>query len=106
MRKPRIYRSVAEIPPVYVPVEAIEKNFEREAARADRRYGPHVPPLVPRGRPRKGAKVEKSSSHSVRMAESVWKATRRRAKTLGITTNAAVQLAVIEWSHRDNAKDR
>ncbi len=100
MRKTKVYRSVAELPPVYVPVDEIEKNFKREAAAADRRYGPHAPPLVPRGRPRKGATVEKSTSHSVRMAESVWDAARMRARTLGITTNAAVQLAVIEWTAR------
>jgi hypothetical protein len=34
------------------------------------------------------------------MAESVWDSARDRAKALGITTNAAVQLAVIEWSRR------
>lgn len=100
MKKSKVYRSVAELPRVYVPVEEIEKNFKREAARVDRRYGPHVPPLVPRGRPRKGSKVEKSASHSVRMAESVWDAARAQAKALGITTNAAVRLAVIEWTAR------
>ncbi len=97
-KKRKIYRSIAELPPVYVPFEEIENNFKREAADADRLYGPHVRPLVPRGRPRMGAKVEKSSSHSVRMTESVWRAARTRAKTLGISTNAAVQLAVIEWT--------
>ena len=97
-KKKKVYRSVSELPPVYVPVEKIEKSFKREAAAADRRYGPHVPPLVPRGRPRKGTKVEKSSSHSVRMTESVWDAARVRAKALGISTNAAVQLAVMEWT--------
>lgn len=98
MRKTKVYRSVSELPPVYVPVEKIEKNFKREAAAADRRYGPHVRPPIPRGRPRKGARIEKSSSHSVRMSESVWDAARVRAKALGISTNAAVQLAVVEWT--------
>ena len=98
MKKSKVYRSIADLPPVYVPVEEVEKHFTREAAAADRRYGPHVAALVPRGRPRKGAVVERSASHSVRMAESVWASARDRAKALGITTNAAVQLAVIEWS--------
>jgi hypothetical protein len=34
------------------------------------------------------------------MAESVWDPARDRVKTLGISTNAAVQLAVIEWTRR------
>lgn len=100
MKKSKVYRSIADLPPVYVPFEEVEKNFRKEAAAADRRYGPDVAALVPRGRPRKGAVVERSTSHSVRMAESVWDSARHRANALGITTNAAVQLAVIEWTRR------
>lgn len=100
MRSRKVYKSVADLPPVFVPVKKVEKNFGREAAEADRRYGPHVPPLVPRGRPRKGVKVEKSATHSVRMPKFVLGAARVRARSLGITTNAAIQLAVIEWTDR------
>ncbi len=100
MRKPKTYRSISELPPVYVPVADLEKNFAVIAAEADRLYGPHVPPLTPRGRPRKGTTVEKTASHTVRIAESVWKAAQARAEALGISTNAAVQLAVRQWSDR------
>lgn len=100
MKAKKVYRSVAELPRVYVPVEEVMKNYAAEAAEADRRYGPHVPPLTPRGRPRKGTKVEGSKVHSVRLGVSVWAVLERKAKALRITPNAAVQLAVREWAER------
>lgn len=100
MRKAKVYRSTVELPHKYVTVEEIEKNYEREAAKADRLYGPHVPPLTPRGRPRRGVTVEKTKVHAIRVRESAWKAVRSKARELGITTNTALQLAVTEWATR------
>lgn len=81
----------------YTPVEELERNFEREAAWADARYGADVPRLTRPGRPRKGSKVERTSPHSIRVADSVWSSLRRKAKTRGLSANAALQLAAMEW---------
>ncbi|HEX5854392.1 MAG TPA: hypothetical protein VFZ57_02125 [Thermoanaerobaculia bacterium] len=86
----RTYSSVAEL----------ERNFTKEAAWADARYGPHVPRLTKPGRPRKGAIVEKTQPHSVRVTERVWLSLRKKAKTRGLSTNAALQLAAMEWLQR------
>ena len=89
--KKRTYPSVAEL----------EKNFAKEAAWADARYGARLPRLTRPGRPRKGATVEKTQPHSVRVTERVWLSLRKKAKTRGLSTNAALQLAAMEWLQRD-----
>jgi hypothetical protein len=85
----------------YPGVAELEKNFAKEAAWADARYGPHVPRLTKPGRPRKGSAVEKTQPHSIRVTERVWLSLGRKAKTRGLSTNAALQLAAMEWLQRD-----
>ena len=84
----------------YPSVGELEKNFAKEAAWADARYGPHVPRLTRPGRPRKGATVEKTQPHSIRVTERVWLSLGKKAKTRGLSTNAALQLAAMEWLQR------
>ena len=84
----------------YSSVAELEKNFAKEAAWADARYGPHVPRLTKPGRPRKGTTVEKTEPHSVRVTERVWISLQKKAKTRGISTNAALQLAAMDWLQR------
>lgn len=84
----------------YSSVAALEKNFAKEAAWADARYGPHVLRLTKPGRPRKGATVEKTEPHSVRVSDRVWVSLRKKAKRRGLSTNAALQLAAMEWLDR------
>ena len=81
----------------YPSVGQLEKNFVKELAWADARYGPHVPRLTRPGRPRKGATVEKTQPHSVRVTERVWLSLSKKAKARGLSTNAALQLAAMEW---------
>jgi hypothetical protein len=85
----------------YSSVAELEKNFAKEAAWADARYGSHVPRLTKPGRPRKGSIVEKTQPHSIRVTEWVWLSLRKRAKTRGLSTNAALQVAAMEWLQRD-----
>lgn len=85
----------------YPSVAELEKNFAKEAAWADTRYGPHLPRLTKPGRPRKGATVEKTQPHSIRVTERVWFSLRKKAKTRGLSTNAALQVAAMEWLQRD-----
>jgi len=84
----------------YPSVAELERNFAKEAAWADARYGPHVPRLTRPGRPRKGAAVEKTQPHSIRVTERVWVSLGKKAKTRGLSTNAALQLAAMEWLQR------
>lgn len=84
----------------YPRVADLEKDFAKEAAWADARYGPHVPRLTRPGRPRKGTTVEKTQPHSIRVTERVWVSLGRKAKKQGLSTNAALQLAAMEWVHR------
>jgi hypothetical protein len=85
----------------YPSVAELEKSFAKEAAWADVRYGAHVPRLTRPGRPRKGATVEKTQPHSIRVPDRVWVSLRKKAKTRGLSTNAALQLAAMEWLERD-----
>jgi hypothetical protein len=85
----------------YPSIAELEKNFAKEAAWADARYGPHVSRLTKPGRPRKGAAVEKTQPHSIRVTERVWLSLRKKAKTRGLSTNAALQVAAMEWLQRD-----
>ena len=85
----------------YPRVAELEKNFVKEAAWADARYGPHLPRLTKPGRPPKGASVEKTQPHSVRVADRVWRSLKKKAKTQGLSTNAALQLAAMEWLERE-----
>ena len=100
--KKKTYHSLAEAPPVYVPVEEVMKNYAAEAAHFDKVLGPDVPARLirPRGRPRKGVTVEAGKVHTVRVPDSLWQAAKARAAELGLTANAAVQLALRDWALR------
>lgn len=84
----------------YPTVADLEKNFRREAEWADAAYGPHVPRLTKPGRPRKGVKIARTRPHSVRVPDSVWHRLASKARKRGLSTNAALQLAAIEWIER------
>ena len=85
-------------------VAELEANFDKEAAWAEAYYGPQVAGrIVGRGRPRKGVEIEPTVPHSIRIQPSVWDMAKDRAKALGISTNAAFQLAVYEWARKHKA---
>ncbi len=76
---------------IHVPVAHVMKNFAAEAAAADAL-------ILRRGRPKKGSAPTPSVARSVRMQVSVWEKVSARAKELGISTNAALQLAAAKWT--------
>ena len=78
---------------IHVPVDAVMKNYAAEAAAADAL-------ILHRGRPRKGTAPTPSAARSVRMRISLWEGVSARAMALGISTNAALQLAAAEWMAR------
>ena len=86
-KKGRRFASVAEL----------EKNFAKEAAWADARYGPNVARLTKPGRPKKGTRTETTQPHSVRVADRVWRSLQKKARARGLSTNAALQVAAMEW---------
>lgn len=82
-------------------LKEVRRNYRREVAEVEAAEGPQVPQqLVKRGRPTKGAAVERTEVQSFRVQPSVLKAVAAKAKAAGITTSAAIQLAVLEWSKR------
>jgi hypothetical protein len=85
-------RSLSEAT-IRVPVVEVMKNYAAEAAAADAL-------ILRRGRPKKGTAPTPSAARSVRMQISLWEGVRARAKALGISTNAALQLAAAEWTAR------
>lgn len=82
-------------------VAELEASLEQEAAWAEEKYGPQVKGRLTRpGRPPKGAKVEPTAPHSLRVQDSIWSAVATKAKAAGITVNQAAQIALLEWSKR------
>jgi hypothetical protein len=82
-------------------LEQLEANFDQEAAWAEKKYGPQVLGRLTRpGRPRKGAAIEPTQPHSLRVQESIWLAVTVKAKKAGLTVNQAAQLALLEWANR------
>jgi hypothetical protein len=81
----------------YASIAELEKSFATEAAWADARYGPHVARLTKPGRPKKGTKTEVTQPHSVRVADRVWRSLQKKARARGLSTNAALQVAAMEW---------
>jgi hypothetical protein len=82
-------------------IAEMEATLDREAAWAEAHYGPQVMGRITgRGRPRKGVEIEPTVPHSIRIQPSLWGLVKAKAKELGISTNAAFQLAVIEWAGR------
>ncbi len=81
----------------YARIADLEKDFGKEAAWADARYGSHVARITKPGRPKKGIKIETTQPHSIRVPDRVWRSLQMRAKENGLSTNAALQLAAMEW---------
>lgn len=81
--------------------DAVQANYAREAMAVEAELGPQVPAiLTPQGRPRKGQVVEAAEVHPLRVKPSIWSAFAAKAKTAGLTPNAAAQLALMEWAKR------
>jgi hypothetical protein len=102
----RTYGALTELPRVYVPLQEAKQARAGDAAWIERRFGPGVPRITRRGRPRKGTKVEPGKVRSVRVADSVWDALRASAEATGLSTNAALRLAVLSWTVKEPAVAR
>ncbi len=80
---------------------ALESNFDKESAWAEASYGPQVMGRLTRpGRPPKGATIEPTQPHSLRVQASIWQAVSAKANKAGLTVNQAAQLALLEWANR------
>ena len=100
----KTYRSLAELPKVYVPLDEAKRTRERDAAWIEMRLGPGVPRITSPGRPRKGTVVEAGRVHSIRVPDSDWEALQARAKAAGLSTNTAIRLAVLSWTNGGRAR--
>lgn len=79
----------------------LEANFDRESVWAERKYGPHITGRLTRpGRPPRGAIIEPTRPHSLRVQDRIWQAVSEKATRKGITVNQAAQLALLEWSNK------
>lgn len=79
--------------------QGVQANYAREVLQAEAELGPQVPALLtPQGRPRKGQCVEAAEVHALRVKPSVWQDFATKAKAVGLTPNAAAQLALMEWT--------
>lgn len=98
----KILRSLSDPSIVHVPLEEGRASLAADAAYFEKNYGPNVPARLvrPRGRPKKGVVVEAGKVHSVRVPESLWAAAKKKAGRLGVSPNAAVQLALRAWAGR------
>jgi predicted HicB family RNase H-like nuclease len=82
-------------------ISEIEAHLDEEVSWAESNYGPQVTGrLTKPGRPPKGAMIEPTKPHSLRVQESIWEAVSRKAKMAGLTVNQAAQLALLEWAKR------
>ena len=82
-------------------VAELEAHLDQEVARAEEKYGPQMRGRLTRpGRPPKGATVEPTAPHSLRVQDSIWSAVSTKAKAAGITVNQAAQVALLEWAKR------
>lgn len=97
-RTRKTYRSLAELPKTFVPLEEAKRTQAKDAAWIEKRFGPEVLRITRRGRPPKGAKVEPGRVRSLRIPDSTWRTLQRQAKASGLSTNAAVRLAVLSWT--------
>jgi hypothetical protein len=100
--KKKIYHSLSDPSIVYVPLEEARASLAADAAWAEKHIGPDVPArlVLSRGRPKKGSAPTPSAARSVRMQVSLWKGISARADELGISTNAALQMAAAAWMAR------
>lgn len=82
-------------------LEVIQADYPRIVAEVEAELGPHVPArLHGRGRPRRGAEVVPTRTHSLRLADPLWEELARKARTLGVSLNQAAQMALQEWLRR------
>ncbi len=80
---------------------AVQANYTRVVQAAEAELGPQVPSLLtPQGRPRKGQVVEAAEVHALRVKPSIWHEFSSKAHEVGLTPNAAAQLALLEWAKR------
>ena len=79
----------------------LEANIEQEVSWAESNFGPQVTGrLTKPGRPAKGAIVEPTRPHSLRVQDSIWQALSYKAQMAGLSVNQAAQLALLEWAKR------
>ena len=82
-------------------IAELEANIEQESTWAEKHFGPQVTGrLTKPGRPAKGAVIEPTRPHSVRVQESIWQALSQKAQLAGLSVNQAAQLALLEWAKR------
>lgn len=82
-------------------IEEIQARYLKDVEDVEAELGPQVTPLLtPQGRPRKGQAVEAAEIHALRVKPSVWLDLVAKAKAVGLSPNAAAQLALMEWSRR------
>ena len=78
----------------------LEANIEKEASWAEKNFGPQVTGrLTKPGRPAKGAIIEPTRPHSLRVQDSIWQAHTKPRRPV-CPLNQAAQLALLEWSKR------
>lgn len=81
--------------------KVVQGNYAQEVRAAEAELGPQVPALLtPQGRPRKGQVVEAAEVHALRVKPSIWQEFSSKAHEVGLTPNAAAQLALLEWAKR------
>jgi hypothetical protein len=97
-RSRKTYRSLAELLKAFVPVAEAKRTQAKDATWIEKRFGPDVRRITRRGRPLKGANVGPGRVRSLRIADSPWRVLEKQAKALGLSTNAAVRLAVLSWT--------
>jgi len=79
----------------------LEANIEQEASWAEKNFGPQITGrLTKPGRPTKGAVIEPTRPHSLRVQDSIWQALSYKAQKAGLSVNQAAQLALLEWAKR------
>jgi hypothetical protein len=100
----KTYRTLTELPKVYVPLDEAKRTRARDAAWIEMRLGPGVPRITRPGRPRKGTVVKAGRVHSIRVPDSDWAALQARAKAVGLSTNTAIRLAVLSWTNSGRAR--
>ena len=103
-RVKKTYRSLTELPKVYVPLDEAKRTRAKDAAWVEMHLGTSVPRITRPGRPRKGTIVEAGRVHSIRVPDSDWAALQARAKAAGLSTNKAIRLAVLSWTNAGRAR--
>lgn len=97
-RTRKTYRSLAELPKIFVQLGEAKRTQAKDAAWIEKRFGPEVLRITRRGRPPNGTKVEPGRVRSLRIPDSTWRALQERAKASGLSVNAAARLAVQSWT--------